>query len=1006
MAELTFRSAGVSAREIDLSGPANVEPVGTPAGIIGTSIKGPAFVPVTLGTFQDFVAKFGETDGEKFGPLAVNEWLKNAQSVTYLRVLGAGDGAKRTTTGDNTGKVTKAGFVVGAQQPRDSGLLGANSYAVAGGVSGRTHILGCFMSESAGSDIFSSAGIQTNASASAIIRGVLFAADGVVPMLSSSWTPLSGPPLGATPSTTAGPNGALTGTVDISLGRQQFVMLLNGHIPTPQYPSVITASFDVEASNYFPTVFNTDPLLVEKTGHVLYTHYDIHPALAVVTGTDLFSSAANFVTDTEMAGKEPIAFLTTGSRDRNVGSTSVPNFENFENRFKTPFSPFVISQKFGGAPKDLFRIHSLDDGAYSNTKFKVSIKNIAKSNSERDQFGRFDIAVREFSDTDDNPIVIESFFGLSLDPGSDRYIAKVIGDQHLYFDFDKGADGQKLVLNGNFPNVSSLIRVEMASSVDNSEIDATALPVGFRGHNHLVTSGSSILADVQKILPAGGTWADAVDIAGVYLNGATVPPVPFRESVSLGVDPKVSVNKNLYWGVQFTRKNSVTEPNNTLVANTSIESLTKYFPDFQTTWQNPWVGNNNGTPDSDSTVYDSDRFNNNKFSLENIEIKTGSNGIVDPKEWASARYKRAGNITPDDDNKTRAFSVETDFSDLTAKSFAKFTFFVQGGFDGTRIFDANASKLTNASIVQEMNDPARGQDQAAGVKTYIKALEIMGEKSEVDVKLLAIPGIRHSIITNQAIDTTEQRFDAMLILDLEERDTLNSVVTSSIQEIHVGNTAAAFANRNLDTSFAATYFPDQIVTDPFTKTNVRVPPSVVALGAFALNDAVAHPWFAPAGFVRGALNSSLETAVRLNRANLDTLYDVDINPITSFPGTGGPVIWGQKTLSAVQSSLDRVNVRRLLIEIRRQVKVIANRIVFEPNRESTLAKFEGLVRPKLQRIQELQGVDRFKVIIDTTTTTQADVDNNTVRGQIFVQPTRVAEFISLDFVVSNAGADI
>ena len=108
----------------------------------------------------------------------------------------------------------------------------------------------------------------------------------------------------------------------------------------------------------------------------------------------------------------------------------------------------------------------------------------------------------------------------------------------------------------------------------------------------------------------------------------------------------------------------------------------------------------------------------------------------------------------------------------------------------------------------------------------------------------------------------------------------------------------------------------------------------------------------------------------------------------------------------MQSSLDRVNVRRLLIEIRRQVKVIANRIVFEPNRESTLAKFEGLVRPKLQRIQELQGVDRFKVIIDTTTTTQADVDNNTVRGQIFVQPTRVAEFISLDFVVSNAGADI
>ena len=189
MAELTFRSPGVSAREIDLTGPTNVTPTGVPAGIIGTANQGPAFVPVTIGSQQDFVAKFGETDGEKFGPLAVVEWLSNAQAATYMRVLGAGDGKKRTTTGDNAGKVTNAGFVVGAEQVQATGLVSRNLKAVDGGPPGRLHFLGCFMSESAGSTIFSEAGIQFSGEnlAHPILRGVILAASGVVQMLSASF---------------------------------------------------------------------------------------------------------------------------------------------------------------------------------------------------------------------------------------------------------------------------------------------------------------------------------------------------------------------------------------------------------------------------------------------------------------------------------------------------------------------------------------------------------------------------------------------------------------------------------------------------------------------------------------------------------------------------------------------------------------------------------------------------------------------------------------------------
>jgi phage tail sheath protein FI len=246
-------------------------------------------------------------------------------------------------------------------------------------------------------------------------------------------------------------------------------------------------------------------------------------------------------------------------------------------------------------------------------------------------------------------------------------------------------------------------------------------------------------------------------------------------------------------------------------------------------------------------------------------------------------------------------------------------------------------------------------------------------------------------------------------MDVEERDVDNKVITGSVQDPGVNNTVSAFKDRGLDTSFAAAYFPDVTIRDPFLGVNVQVPPSVAVLGAFALNDTVAHPWFAPAGFTRGALDPNTEgrtVAVNLSRANLDTVYDSDINPLTSFPGSSGIVVWGQKTLLAAQSSLDRVNVRRLLIEIRRQVKLVGNTILFEPNRESTLAKFSSAVQPILTRIQEQQGLDRFKVVIDTTTTTQADVENNTLRGKIFLQPTRVAEFISLDFVITNAGAEV
>jgi phage tail sheath protein FI len=309
--------------------------------------------------------------------------------------------------------------------------------------------------------------------------------------------------------------------------------------------------------------------------------------------------------------------------------------------------------------------------------------------------------------------------------------------------------------------------------------------------------------------------------------------------------------------------------------------------------------------------------------------------------------------------------------------------------------------MQNSAVVWEMTDASnQGGTSGPTIVSFRKALDVITSKSDVEIQILATPGIRHSAVTQYAIDAVESRFDALYIADILEKDSADEIILSESQITDVGNTIAQFISEGFDSSFGAAYFPDVVMTDPITKTAMRVPPSVAVLGAMALNDSLAHPWYAPAGFTRGALKSVEDTAASFSRANLDSLYEAKINPLTSFPGTE-VVIWGQKTMLQAASALDRVNVRRLLIEIRRSVKNIALSFLFEPNRSETLAKFEAKVNPLLQSIQEKSGLDKYKVKIDTETTTQMDVENNTLRGKIYIQPTKTAEFISLDFVVSN-----
>tara|TARA_Y100000310_G_C20510506_1_gene728594 strand:- start:315 stop:1046 length:732 start_codon:yes stop_codon:yes gene_type:complete len=241
-------------------------------------------------------------------------------------------------------------------------------------------------------------------------------------------------------------------------------------------------------------------------------------------------------------------------------------------------------------------------------------------------------------------------------------------------------------------------------------------------------------------------------------------------------------------------------------------------------------------------------------------------------------------------------------------------------------------------------------------------------------------------------------------MDIQHYDESgNRLFIDSTAKSDPRETSEKFESRGVNNNYATTYYPD-VYAETKDLGSIKLPSSVVALGALGHNDSVAYPWFAPAGFNRGALNSVVNTATRLTTADRDTLYDARINPIANFP-SGGFVIFGQKTLQRAKSALDRVNVRRMLLEVKRLVNQIAQRLLFEPNNAKTRNRFKSQVMPILALIQSQQGIERFQVVCDASNNSQDDIDNHRMNGKIVLVPTRAIEFISIDFIVTNSGVE-
>jgi len=277
---------------------------------------------------------------------------------------------------------------------------------------------------------------------------------------------------------------------------------------------------------------------------------------------------------------------------------------------------------------------------------------------------------------------------------------------------------------------------------------------------------------------------------------------------------------------------------------------------------------------------------------------------------------------------------------------------------------------------------------------YTDAFNLLANKDDYRYNIITAPGLvyenaTHATPLNTLISNTENRGDAIIVMDLKN---YGSTV--------VGATTTA---ASLDSSYAATYWPWLQVTDPDSQQLVWVPASTMIPGVYAFNDKSSEAWFAPAGINRGGLGTVRQAERKLTQANRDTLYTGKVNPIATFPGKG-VVVFGQKTLQTQASALDRVNVRRLLIELKSYISQVADNLVFEQNTAATRNQFLSQVNPYLESVQQRQGLYAFKVVMDDSNNTADVIDRNQMVGAIYIQPTKTAEFIYLDFNILPTGA--
>jgi hypothetical protein len=635
----------------------------------------------------------------------------------------------------------------------------------------------------------------------------------------------------------------------------------------------------------------------------------------------------------------------------------------------------------GSSVTKLFKFHGLNHGEWVQNNLKVSIESITAPTNDFNTYGSFNVLLRRVDDSDNSILSVESYTNCNLNPNSPDYIAKKIGDlKQVWL-----ADERKYRSLGSYQNQSKFIRVEMNSDVDAGATDTRLLPFGVWGpykFQNVVIASSSItplanidhafLTTVGLITPEkyGGGNHDRVIVTAPG-QGATYPwqgTFTFPElALRVNSDDGGTNSQDAYWGYNSGKSESDTN------FCESCLDIVRSLPDGVS-----------------SFVSSSQTVASWVFTLDDIQ------GISAQRATYAAGSRRAGSSIT---------ALSGGFQEILDAGYDRFTAPFFGGHDGLDIKEKDPFRNELLSGKTQFN--------SYPYNSIKRAIATISDAEVVEMNVATIPGITNTALTKQLIDVCEARADALAIIDLDggfvPRHENNDDEATRHSSTAVATTVTNLRNRALNSSYACCYFPWVRIQDDATNATLWSPPSVVALGTFSTVDKNSDPWFAPAGFTRGGLTQGSAgipvVGVRqaLTSKERDKLYAANINPIASFPAEG-IVIFGQKTLQVTPSALDRVNVRRLMIFVKKRISFMASRLLFEPNIRTTWKRFTDQVEPFLRDVKVRFGLSEFRVVLDATTTTADLVDRNIMYAKILLKPTRAIEFIAIDFVITNTGA--
>ena len=623
--------------------------------------------------------------------------------------------------------------------------------------------------------------------------------------------------------------------------------------------------------------------------------------------------------------------------------TSQTTIAYYMEKWQTPATPYVVSELRGIEVFDLFRFILVSDGDAANRLVKISIININPDTLT------FDVIVRDFYDSDSSVKTLEKFTRCTMNPSLNSYVGKKIGTS-----------------DGEYELNSSYIMLEL-----NSDHPTDTVPAGFKGYDIRTYQGYKSPVPLYKTYyyVAGDVTADPPFGASNNTSNQLISSGDKVRQVYLGISNTVGIDVDFF---DYKGKKRPADVCNATVGLNWPYITQGFHMDSGATSIKSVILGVSGT---------------STYQVGNADFKK-SMGIESPYYKTNSRkftlLPYAGFDGWDRYRKTRSNTDNYILGQAGFKYGACSTNYA--GATGQGIFKKTGTNLANTDYY-----------------AFLQGIETYQNPEAVDINVFATPGIdyvNNSNLVEEAIDMVEtDRADSLYVTTTPDYN-LYATTPNDVNEI-ISPTEAVdnLENSGIDSNYTATYYPWVQFRDQESNVQIYLPPTYDVMRNIALTDNISFPWFASAGYTRGLVNA-VKARKKLTLTERDTLYRGRLNPIATFSDVG-TIIWGNKTLQSKESALDRINVRRLLLQARKLISAVAVRLLFEQNDEQVRNEFLDLVNPILDSIRKERGLTDFRV---TVSDDPELIDQNTLEGKIYIKPTRSLEFIDIEFLITPTGA--